>query len=69
MAQAAVTLEEDFGLVLSRYLRGLARRSASPTTESPGHDVRICTACGQRAPFSLDPEGVWFRCHSCGEYA
>ncbi len=69
MAQAAVTLEEDFGLVLSRYLRGLARRSSPQAATSPGHDVRICASCGERASFALDPEGTWYRCHRCGEYA
>lgn len=70
MAQVAATLEEDYGMVLSRYLRSLARRTPSgPHPDSPGHDVRVCAACGHRAPFSLDPEGVWYRCHSCGQYA
>ena len=69
MAQAAATLEEDFGLVFSRYLRGLARHPSPSATTSPGHDVRICAACGERAPFALDPEGTWYRCHHCGEYA
>ena len=70
MAQAAATLGEDFDLVLSRYLRGLARQAPSPAAAaSPGHDLRICPGCGHRAAFSLDPEGIWYRCHRCGHYA
>jgi hypothetical protein len=36
---------------------------------SPGHDLRTCAACGVRTSFSLDPEGTWFVCSHCGEYA
>jgi DNA-directed RNA polymerase subunit RPC12/RpoP len=36
---------------------------------SPGHDLRTCTECGERAAFTLDAEGTWFRCTRCGAYA
>ncbi|HEX2031823.1 MAG TPA: hypothetical protein VHL78_10535 [Actinomycetota bacterium] len=70
MATPATHLDEDYGLVLARYLRGLARNGGHRTARrSPGHDVRTCPNCGARSDFALDPEGTWYRCASCGHYA
>jgi hypothetical protein len=70
MARPAETLEIDEGKVLRDYLRLLTQdHPAEPKLRSPGHDLRTCPACGHRTAFTLDPEGTWFRCTRCGEYA
>jgi hypothetical protein len=68
MALSVETLDED--RVLRDYLRIRTRAgNADPRLRSPGHDLRTCADCGQRTAFTLDPEGTWFRCTSCGSYA
>jgi hypothetical protein len=70
MAQAAELLEIDEDRLLRDYLRILTREDHSePRLRSPGHDLRTCGDCGERTAFTLDPEGTWFRCTRCGEYA
>jgi hypothetical protein len=70
MAQRAEMLELDEDRVLRDYLRLLTGdHPVEPKLRSPGHDLRTCAACGHRAAFTLDPEGTWFRCTRCGEYA
>jgi ribosomal protein L37AE/L43A len=68
MAQTA-RVEDEYGLVLRRYLRALARQGRPDGAASPGHQTRTCPECGRRAAFSLEPEGIWFRCSACGHYA
>jgi hypothetical protein len=67
MAQAAEELHDD--LLYQRYLRAL-RRYGPPLEEepSPGHVIRRCHTCGQRAMFRLDPEGIWYECLHCKHY-
>jgi len=66
MAQAPEELPGP--LLYQRYLRAL-RRFGDPHEEqpapSPGHVIRFCHACGQRAMFRLDPEGIWYECLHC----
>jgi hypothetical protein len=64
MAQASEELRDD--LLYQRYLRAL-RRHGEPREEepSPGHVIRYCHNCGQRAMFRLDPEGTWYECLHC----
>lgn len=70
MARPAEMLQIDEDRVLRDYLRLLTRDHPSePKLRSPGHDLRTCVTCGQRTAFTLDPEGTWFRCTRCGEYA
>jgi hypothetical protein len=70
MAHPAELLELDEDRVLRDYLRLLTRDARpEPMLRSPGHDLRTCTSCGRRTAFTLDPEGTWFRCTACGEYA
>lgn len=70
MARPAEILELDEDRLLRDYLR-LMTKEARPELRlrSPGHDLRTCVACGTRTAFTLDPEGTWFRCSRCGEYA
>jgi hypothetical protein len=70
MARPAEILELDEDRILRDYLR-LLTREARPELRlrSPGHDLRTCTSCGSRTAFTLDPEGTWFRCVRCGEFA
>jgi ribosomal protein L37AE/L43A len=68
MAQTA-RVEDQYGLVLRRYLRALAHEGRPQRAPSPGHQIRTCPECGRRAAFSLEPEGIWFRCSACGHYA
>jgi len=70
MAQPGQTLELEEGRVLRDYLRLLhGEARPEPKLRSPGHDLRTCGSCGSRTAFTLDPEGTWFRCTRCGEYA
>ena len=64
MAQASEELGD--GLLYQRYLRAL-RLYGEPREEepSPGHVVRYCHNCGQRAMFRFDPEGTWYECLHC----
>jgi hypothetical protein len=52
-----------------RYLQAL-KRLGPPEDErpSPGHVIRHCHTCGQRAMFRLDPEGTWYECLHCKHY-
>ena len=69
MAQSARELRDSGSLYL-RYMQAL-KRYGEPEEEqpSPGHVIRHCPNCGMRAIFRLDPEGNWFECLHCGEYA
>jgi hypothetical protein len=70
MASPAEVLELNEDRLLRDYLRILTRdRDAEPKLRSPGHDLRTCATCGSRTAFTLDPEGTWFRCTRCGEFA
>ena len=68
MAQRAHELEDP--LLYEKYLQAL-KRHGDPREDqpSPGHVIRHCTNCGQRALFRLDPEGTWYECLHCGHYA
>ena len=68
MAQLAHELEDP--LLYEKYLRAL-KRHGDPRQDqpSPGHVIRHCSNCGQRAMFRLDPEGTWYECLHCGHYA
>jgi hypothetical protein len=57
------------GLLYERYLQAL-KRIGPPQEErpSPGHVIRHCHNCGQRAMFRLDPEGMWYECLHCKHY-
>jgi ribosomal protein L37AE/L43A len=68
MAQTAQYVDE-YGLILRRYLRALARDGRPGRVASPGHQIRTCPECGRRAAFRLEPEGIWYRCSACGHYA
>jgi hypothetical protein len=70
MARPAEILELDEDRILRDYLR-LLTKEARPELRlrSPGHDLRTCGSCGSRTAFTLDPEGTWFRCTRCGEFA
>jgi hypothetical protein len=64
--------QEDFPdpLLYERYLTARRRYGeADDDGPSPGHVIRQCHACGQRAMFRLDPEGVWYECLHCGHLA
>lgn len=68
MARVAERLENDH--LLEDYLRLLARYGDAPNgTTFPGHEIRTCAFCGQRAVFVLDPGGGWARCSACERYA
>ena len=70
MARPAEVLELDEDRILRDYLRLLTQDAhTEPMLRSPGHDLRSCVSCGRRTAFTLDPEGTWFRCTVCGEYA
>jgi hypothetical protein len=70
MASPAEVMELNEDQLLHDYLRILTRDGSNdPKLRSPGHDLRTCATCGSRAAFTLDPEGTWFRCTRCGEYA
>jgi hypothetical protein len=68
MPEAARNMEDR--LLYRRYLMALERYGSPEQEEpSPGHAVRHCTHCGKAAIFKLDPEGTWYECSVCGEYA
>lgn len=70
MARPAEVLELDEDQILRDYLRVLTRDGhGEPMLRSPGHDLRTCASCGRRTAFTLDPEGTWFRCTHCREFA
>lgn len=70
MARPAEVLELDEDRVFRDYLRLLTRdHRVEPMLRSPGHDLRSCASCGRRTAFTLDPQGTWFRCTRCGEFA
>ena len=53
------------------HLREIYRFGPPPRVRAiaPGHQVRTCTQCGERARFRLDPEGTWAICEACGQLA
>jgi predicted RNA-binding Zn-ribbon protein involved in translation (DUF1610 family) len=69
MAQPAHVATSPRDVLLRRYLRALARESGELRARAPGHAVRTCPSCGERAIFVLEPEGTWYRCSACGHYA
>jgi len=67
MAQAQEDVRDPF--LYTRYLQALERtQPEEPEEPSPGHVIRHCHHCGQRAMYRLDPEGNWYTCLHCGEY-
>lgn len=67
MAQASEEVQGD--LLYQRYLQALRRYGESRSEEpSPGHVIRYCHNCGQRAMFRLDPEGSWYECLHCKHF-
>jgi transposase len=67
MVQTAQRIDEGYEPVL---LRALAREGRPERlAPSPGHQIRTCPVCGDRAVFRLEPEGTWYRCSDCGHYA
>lgn len=70
MARAARQTREEPGSLLSSYMRALARSGGSGTeVVGPGHQVRVCPNCGERAIFRTDPAGGWSVCTNCSELA
>jgi hypothetical protein len=69
MAQSASVVTRPQEALLRRYLRALAREPGELRARAPGHAVRTCPSCGERAIFVLEPEGTWYRCSTCGHYA
>ena len=67
MALSVESLAEEH--LLRDYLRTQSRDGSNAKVRSPGHDLRTCADCGERTAFTMDPEGTWFRCTSCGAYA
>jgi hypothetical protein len=68
MAQRQSDLDDT--LLYRRYLRALERfGDVRDETPSPGHVIRACPHCGMRSIFRLDPDGTWYECLHCGEYA
>jgi hypothetical protein len=57
--------------LLDRYRRALMSYEPQPEDVElpPGQDIRTCTHCGSHARFRLDPEGTWYACTVCGQYA
>ncbi|MBI4260663.1 MAG: hypothetical protein HY658_08870 [Actinobacteria bacterium] len=54
-----------------RYIEAL-RRHGPPEEDdvpSPGRAIRSCSRCGRHTMFRLDPEGTWYECTRCGQYA
>ena len=67
MEQASEELQDD--LLYKRYMRALRRTGEPEEAEpSPGHVIRFCHTCGQRALFRLDPEGTWYECLHCKHF-
>jgi hypothetical protein len=67
MAQAREELSS--GPLYMRYVQALKRHGQpEEPAPSPGHVVRYCHTCGQRAMFRLDPEGYWYECLHCKHY-
>lgn len=67
MAQAREELPS--GALYMRYVQALKRHGQPEESEpSPGHVVRYCHTCGQRAMFRLDPEGNWYECLHCKHF-
>jgi len=54
-----------------QHLREIDRFGQPPRVlaVAPGHQIRTCTHCGERARFRLDPEGTWAICEACGHLA
>jgi hypothetical protein len=69
VARTAERLDLHDDSLLRRYLRALATEPGEPGSPSPGHAIRTCPVCGERAIFVLEPEGTWYRCSHCGHYA
>lgn len=68
MATTAEHLREPD--MLRTYLRALARTSGTGDQEmARGRQRRVCAHCGERAVFTLEAAGTWYRCGACGRYA
>lgn len=68
MASTAGHLQEPD--MLRSYLRALARTGGDGREDlGRGRQRRVCAHCGQRAVFTLESEGTWYRCTHCGRYA
>lgn len=67
MATTAEHLREPD--MLRTYLRALARTGGTTQQMASGRQRRVCAHCGQRAVFTLEAEGTWYRCGECGRYA
>lgn len=68
MAEPAFQLNER--LMYRRYVDALRRYGPpEPSEPSPGHAIRHCAHCGQANIFRLDPDGTWYECTRCGQYA
>ena len=68
MASTAEQLREPD--MLRSYLRALARTGGSgDQVLGRGRQLRVCAQCGERAVFTLEAEGTWYRCTHCGRYA
>jgi hypothetical protein len=67
MARTSEALKDD--PLYRRYLQALERHGEPEQRRpSPGHVIRYCHTCGQRAMFRLDPEGNWYECLHCKHY-
>lgn len=68
MASTAPKLEKPD--LLRDYLRNLSREGGShDVVIDEGRQVRTCARCGERTVFRVEPEGTWYRCGACREYA
>lgn len=68
MAVRQDELERD--PVYQRYVAALRRYGPPEEPKpSPGHAIRSCAHCGTHTMFRLDPEGTWYECTRCGQYA
>lgn len=68
MASTATDLHEPD--LLEDYVRALAREGGShDVVLDAGRQLRTCVNCGERTVFRLEPDGTWYRCTNCREYA
>jgi hypothetical protein len=68
MAQQAHDLRGN--RLYAEYMEALRRHGEpEPAEPSPGHVARHCARCGEKTLFRLDPEGTWYECLQCGQYA
>ncbi len=65
-----MALADPDDALYQRYLDALERYGDSPAPQpSPGHQIRFCATCGLQTMFRLDPDGTWYECLRCGQYA